>query len=59
MKVNMTQQGEIVNEKSFYEVELTGSYRYSQFDKGYWYEVKSIVPELAISDVFSDKLLFE
>ncbi len=46
-------------EDSIYTAVLSGSYRYSILNLGYFYKIKSIVPNLAIEEVFSKYLLEE
>jgi len=55
MKVYINKFGQITDEKSDYEVELQGSY--FPFENGYKYEIKSIIPEIPLKYIFSDKLL--
>ncbi len=59
MKYYIDKYGVIVEKsKSAYTVWLQGSYRYSNFSKRWWYEVKSIKPHLPLKGVFSEDKLF-
>jgi len=55
MKVYINKFGQITDEVSDYEVELQGSYL--TCENGYNYEIKTIIPEIPLKYIFSDKLL--
>lgn len=60
MRCFIDEYGLLVEEcKAKYTIVLQGSYEWSWFGNGWWYETESIEPKIPLSRLFSTEMLFK